>query len=127
MAHTISTGDDVIDSRDIQKRINELADMLAGIDDENRQNYVGEIVELMVWDALKEETEGAGWEYGIAFIREGYMEDYARETAEDIYGKELSESHWPFTCIDWEQATEEFKMDYSSIEIYGVDYWYREA
>lgn len=126
MSRTIGTSDDIIDSRDIQERIDELADMLADVEDEDRADYADEIEELRIWDELKKETEGAGWEYGIAFIRDSYFQQYAQDLAEDI-GAIDRNANWPLTHIDWAGAADDLKVDYSSVEIDGVDYWYREA
>lgn len=35
--------------------------------------------------------------------------------------QELSDSKWPFTCIDWEQAAKELNQDYTSIELRPLD------
>lgn len=121
MSRTISTADNYLDSRDIEERIQELEDMK-----EENELDEDEAAELEIWLALKAETEGEGWEYGINFIHESKTEDYARETAEDI-GAISADTAWPATCIDWERATNEFLMDYSSVEIDGETYYYREA
>lgn len=63
--------------------------------------------------------------YPVTLIRDSYFEDYARETADDLYGREMRNTHWPFNCIDWERAASELQTDYSSTEFDGVTYWYR--
>lgn len=118
----ITTNDDILDSRDIQERIDELNEMKEsneGIDEQDTE-------ELVIWEAVREETEGSGWNDGITFIQDDYFETYARDLAEDI-GAISRDTSWPCTCIDWEQATRELQMDYSSIKIDGTDYWYMEA
>ncbi len=62
--------------------------------------------------------------YAGAMICESHMQAYAQETAEDC-GLLNKESSWPYTCIDWEQATREFTMDYSAVEFEGVTYYVR--
>ena len=54
-------------------------------------------------------------------INDNYFEDYARDLADDIYG---IKDYWPFSCIDWEQAADELKSDYYSVEYDGETYWY---
>jgi hypothetical protein len=76
---------------------------------------------------LKEELEDSGWEYGITLIDTRDFKEYARELAEDLYGTELRDSNWPFTCIDWERAAHELTQDYSVITYGDDDYYYREA
>lgn len=83
--------------------------------------------ELKQLRSLAEDGEGyaSDWKYGAQLIRETYFETYARETADDLYGKELRDSQWPFSCIDWEQAAEELMQDYTSIEFGNVTYYVR--
>ncbi len=57
-------------------------------------------------------------------IPEDEFEDYARELAEDI-GAISKDTQWPATCIDWEQAANELRHDYSEVEVNGVTYLYR--
>lgn len=192
MTKEISNSDDVIDSRDIIERIEELEgketaitdakDVLAEItesDTERRETIQEQIDELNEiseenksnedvekWMALqlsiefdadnvteaREAVESAeedfdddereelkqlrslaedgdgyasDWKHGVQLIRESYFEEYAQETAEDLYGKELRDSVWPFSCIDWEQAAEELMQDYTSIEFGNVTYYVR--
>jgi hypothetical protein len=81
--------------------------------------------ELKVLKALAEECEGYGdWADGETLIRDSYFEGYAQELAEDCC-EMPRELHWPFTCIDWEAAADELKMDYTCVEYDGVDYWMR--
>ena len=75
------------------------------------------------WHDLKDvvrETEP----YGAEMIREDEFQDYARTLAEDI-GAIDDEARWPAHCIDWKRAADELSMDYSSVTIAGVDYYYR--
>lgn len=44
---------------------------------------------------------------------------YAEELAEELYGKELSDARWPFSCIDWEKAARELSYDYHTEEAPG--------
>lgn len=77
--------------------------------------------ELKLLQEIKEQGESfPDWDDGCALIAEGYFTDYARETAEDIYD---IKNHWPYTCIDWEQAAEELKVDYSTIEAGGYTFY----
>ncbi len=126
MNRTIVTSDDVLDSRDIQERIDELADMLADVEDEDRADYADEIDELRIWDELKKATDGAGWEYGIVLIRDSYFRQYSQDLAEDI-GAIDRNANWPLTHIDWAGAADDLRVDYTGVEIDGADYWYRDA
>lgn len=83
--------------------------------------------ELRLLRELAEEAEGyaSDWRHGETLIRESYFEDYARQTAEDLYGKELRDSVWPFSCIDWKEAARQLQQDYSGVEFGGVTYYVR--
>jgi hypothetical protein len=59
-------------------------------------------------------------------IHEDAFEDYARELAEDLHGKEIREASWPFDCIDWERAADELRADYTTVEIDGNTYYVRD-
>lgn len=115
---TITNRQDIIDSRDIIERIAEL-DSTEDLDDDER-------AELESLEAFAEEAKGyaADWEYGAAFIRDSYFEDYAQELAEDLDLVDTNAS-WPMNCIDWESAARHLKMDYTSIDFDGVTYWVR--
>ena len=84
--------------------------------------------------ALLDELDGGGgdeeWRgswYPITLIDDSFMEEYAKEFAEDIgaIGAIGRDMPWPTNCIDWKWAIDEFKMDYSTVEFDGRTYWYR--
>ncbi len=151
MANTIDNSLDIIDSRDVIERIDELeakrdaiteaeqeiADashcsaeeleaMECALADAEADFDEDERSELASLKALAEEASGyaADWQYGEALIRDTYFEDYAQELAEDI-GAIDSNATWPNNCIDWERATRELQMDYSAVEFDGITYWTR--
>ena len=151
-----SNTDDVIDSRDVIARIEELeserADLVEATsevetavneaatedDAEDAQTAHADAVtalaewhesdegkELETLKALADQCEGYGdWAHGETLIRESYFRDYAMELAEDcgMIPKDLA---WPCTCIDWEQACRELKMDYTEVDFDGVSYFMR--
>lgn len=132
---SIDNSEDIIDSRDVIKRIAELEsernDLVDSVDSgEEFQS------ELDLWDDdegmelksllnLASQCEGySDWEYGEALIRDSYFRDYAEQLADDI-GAINSEAHWPNNCIDWDKAARELQMDYMCVDFDGVDYWMR--
>lgn len=127
---TISNNDDVIDSRDVIARIEELEeerqdlldeDDAAGLEEWDTDN--GD--ELAALRALAEEASGSpDWEYGEALIRRSYFKEYAQELADDC-GMVPDNLSWPLTCIDWDQAARELEMDYFSVDFDGVEYLIR--
>lgn len=126
MARTISNRDDVIDSRDVIERIEELkderdtaalAEELTAWDEENGE-------ELAVLLALEEEAEGyaADWKYGEALIRDSHFREYAQQLAEDN-GEVRDDATWPHNCIDWDEAARQLQQDYTEVDFGGVAYW----
>ncbi len=122
---------DLIDSRDVIARIEELESELDALEAEEVvhsilewKNENGE--ELAALKALAEEASGyaADWQYGETLIRDSYFRDYAMQLADDI-GAIPSDLAWPCTCIDWDQAARELQMDYSAVEFNGITYWIR--
>ena len=142
MTTTISNIDDVIDSRDVIARIEELQndrelfgwsaneDQHEG-DEEARSKAWTEAneddaTELAALLALQEEAEGyaSDWKYGATLIADSYFATYAEELADDL-GLIPKDSRWPATCIDWERAADELKQDYTSVDFDGHTFWVR--
>jgi len=63
----------------------------------------------------------------ITLVCEYDFTEYAKELASDLGFMVNSENRWPYDHIDWKSAAEELKMDYSNIEIEGVEYLYQES
>lgn len=113
-------GQDIIDSRDVIARIEELE---SNLDTEDPDTDEAE--ELQALRALVDEAESTpDWKYGETLIRDSYFEEYAQELADDI-GAINADATWPNNCIDWERAARELQQDYFSVEFDGVTYWVR--
>lgn len=121
---SIDNADDVIDSRDVIARIEELESRTENPDDPEVE--AEEFAELMALRKLAEQCEGyaADWQHGETLIRDSYFKRYAMELADDI-GAINKDASWPNTCIDWDQAARELQMDYTSVDFDGVTYWIR--
>ena len=122
MPTTIDNTADVIDSRDIIARIEELRAQLeadGSLSDEDT-------AELLTLDALAKQGEdyAADWEYGETLIRDSYFKAYAQELAEAIGAVSVSD-RWPHTCIDWDKAASELQWDYTDVAFGSVTYWVR--
>jgi hypothetical protein len=132
MRREISNSDDIIDSRDVITRIEELRDEIESA--EIPDNEIGgpndsmdeKRAELATLEALAEETEGyaTDWRHGETLIRDSYFKDYAMQLAEDIGAIDRAAA-WPNSCIDWEQAARELQTDYTAVEFGDVTYWVR--
>jgi hypothetical protein len=129
----ISNSDNVIDSRDVIKRI----EALEGERDtwiESETELSGEAAEaawteanpdesseLKALKALESEAEGyCDWIHGANLIRDNYFVTYAQESTEDIAGEIPS-----WVVVDWEATAEGMQIDYTSVEFDGVTYWVR--
>jgi hypothetical protein len=126
----IDNNQDLLDSRGVIARIEELTDSINAYENpegnlEAHDAMVDEKEELKELQALAEQCESYGdWEHGETLIRESYFKDYAQELAEDI-GAIDRNAKWPNTCIDWDQAARELKMDYTEVDFGGVAYLMR--
>lgn len=116
---------DIIDVRDMIARFEYLEgqNLSRGEEEWDERKALRAVLDELEGQGGDEQWRGA-W-YPITLIADSYLEDYARETADDLYGAEMRAAHWPFSYIDWEAATDAFRMDYTSIEIDGLTYWYR--
>ena len=121
--NTITNSDDIIDLRDVIERFEQLED-----DSELHSAHQAEYLAL---EELLKDCRGCGgdeqWRgdwYPITLIRYSYFKDYAQQLADDIgaIGKDVQ---WPHTCIDWDQAARELRMDYTAVEFNGITYWTR--
>lgn len=148
---TIDNNQDILDSRDVIARFEELESErdAAKVDDLNAKLEEGETRDTSGdwtaecgiafsddWDedreteyqALKSLIDEADcspdWHHGGTLIRDSYFEDYARQLAEDLGLLEKCDQ-WPATCIDWECAADELKQDYFNVDFDGVEYWLR--
>jgi hypothetical protein len=121
---SIDNTEDIIDSRDVIARIEELEGEKAGADTLDMD--WGEIdAELATLRKLAEQGEGSpDWPHGEALVRDSHFEAYARQLAEDIDALPPNRS-WPLNCIDWEAAAEALQQDYFDVDFDGVTYWVR--
>jgi hypothetical protein len=149
MADTIDNSADIIDVRDIIARVEELEserETLQDTADDTGETDDDRIAALNALEAFDKGEDGAeareleafladmkgyggdeqwrGDWYPVTLIRDSYFREYAQDLAEDI-GAINADATWPNNCIDWDRATRELRMDYTSVEYGGVTYWYR--
>jgi hypothetical protein len=118
MSKEINNYDDVIDSRDVIERVEEL-------ENSSEELNTDELAELLTLQTLAEEAScSPDWKYGETLIRDSYFKEYAQELAEEC-GMVPDNLKWPNTCIDWTQAAWELKQDYMSVDFDGEEYWIR--
>jgi hypothetical protein len=141
---TIENTEDVIDSRDVVARIDELKDQLEAeheaqettlsfeywLQDENNSQNPDDITEYRALLALADEAEDSpDWIHGETLIRRSYFVDYIAELINDCYEmpKEMNSGQWPYRhmTIDYEAAANEAEQDYISVDFDGVEYLIR--
>lgn len=118
----VDNSQDILDSRDIIARIEELeaqkADEHGDFDDYADQD------ELDALYKLAEEAEYiADWEHGETLIRDSYFEEYAEELAVDcgyVDGDKII-----YNYIDWSRWARDVQQDYTALDFDGVTYWAR--
>lgn len=121
----MNINDDIIDSRDVIARIEELEALGDECEETGEPMDEDDAAELAALRDFAEEASAVSdWQYGEQFIRDSYFEEYAQQLADDI-GAIPDDAAWPLTCIDWERAARELRMDYTSYELAGVTYWAR--
>jgi hypothetical protein len=118
----ITNSEDIIDSRDVIARIEELES-----DAEADRLAEGEAGELAALKALAAEAEGysADWSHGEVLIRDSYFKEHAQQLADDIGAVNAAQT-WPNNCIDWDKAARELQQDYTPVEFGDVTYWIRD-
>jgi hypothetical protein len=133
----ISNLDDVIDSRDVIARIEELREEIKEIEGEDfdaAKVAIGEIddpvpgelrEELTKLEALAAEASGYApdWEHGETLIRDSYFTDYAEELCKDCGALPRDIPH--YIEIDWEKTADNIRVDYTEVDYDGVSYWIR--
>lgn len=104
----IDNTQDIIDSREIIERIDELQ------------------CELDILKSLEEEASTSpDWSHGEPLIHENYFVDYCKELCEDI-GYISDNLPWYIANhIDWDGVAEELEEDYIKLDFDGETYFIR--
>jgi hypothetical protein len=153
MSRDISNNENVVDSRDIISRIEELRDEIsaeAEVDDkeaeilnewlddqeteypefpEGSPTLTGAIRELCdeyrILKELESEAEGyaSDWKFGETLIRDTYWVEYCEELCKDI--GDLPKKIPAYIEIDWEKTAENIKADYTELDWDGAKYYIR--
>lgn len=143
MNRDIDNSQDILDSRDIIARIEELEEYRNDLFEEKGWT-VGEIqptengdwlewvhseecTELSLLLDLQDELEGYcdDWRYGVTLIRDSYWPDYAEELCKDLGYLQNDLPDFIKDNIDWEKVAEDLQVDYTSADFDGVTYWAR--
>jgi hypothetical protein len=121
MEQTISKHDDVIDSRDVIARIEELE----GYWEEYGELDIIDALELSeLWELAEEGESLPDWPYGETLIHDKYFTEYAEQLAYDI-GAVSPNNAWPVSEINWNAAAEALLQDYMQISWGDETFWIR--
>ncbi len=117
MTNTISNDDNIIDSRDVIARIEELEACDGDLDEWDAD-------ELTALKHLQEQAEGSpDWLHGEMIINESYFTEYIEELITDCYDDIPNHKHsgWPYNhmTLDYEAAAGEAKQDYMEVDFNG--------
>ena len=134
MSKNIPTpGDDVIDSRDIIARLEELREELDDLESENENGSMDEAIrewhddnddEYIPLVKLAEECEWYGdWEHGETLIHRSIFVEYCIDMIQDI--GDLPKNIPSYIEIDWEKTAANLEADYMSVDFDGHEYLIR--
>lgn len=130
---SIDNTDDIIDSRDIIERIEELRQMRSEMLEEARETGCAkgtwetteEAEELCALVALAKEAEpeSSDWTHGATLIARSYFIEYVQDLLADIGDVPRNLPH--YIEIDWEATARNIEADYVTIDFDGVEYLIR--
>ena len=114
--------DQIMDSREISDRIDELqdTDINEVLSDEDHS-------ELQLLRALQEAFQNYGdWDHGDSVIPEACFVEYISDIIDECYEIKKS-SDWPYRhmTLDYEAAADEAKQDYTTCDHEGETYYFR--
>jgi hypothetical protein len=124
----IRNSEDILDSRDIEQRLTYLDEFLEESYSCKLSDGEAKVKEELEQErnelqAFKDEVDSGEWDMGLTLIHEDYFEDYAKEQANSTI-RDFNEYHWPFNCIDWEEAAEQLQQDYSEADFGSSTYYF---
>lgn len=127
MYTTVTNSENIIDSRDVIERLGELETELEylregemEVDEDVQEEY-----DMLRAFADEGEMNCEDWDHGEMLIHESYFTEYAEELAQDLYGADIVDAVWPYNHIDWDEAAEALKQDYSELDFGGQTYYAR--
>jgi hypothetical protein len=131
MTHELDLAADIVGVRDIIDRVEEIEDAAGDTaDPEWKAANPDDAEELAkLWDILNnlagyggDEQFRGDW-YPGTLIRDSYFEDYCRDMLEDCGYIPRDLPEW--IELDYEATALNMRVDYASIDIDDVTYWYR--
>lgn len=118
MTNTIDNTQDVIDSRDIIERIEELQSLL----DCGEEIDLDLLEELEVLKELQEQCSSCDdWQYGETLIHRDYFETYMDDMVADCYETPKDMPYWMTITLDYDAL----EQDYTSVSFNGQEFLIR--
>lgn len=129
MKNSIDNSMNVIDSRDIIDRLEELeSDYSIHIEEGGKDEEFDDMDELVSLRKLLDEwSDNSEWQYGAFFVRDSYWTDYCEELVKDIGDIPDNLPGYIENNIDWDGVAEDLQADYSDYDFDGVTYWCRDC
>lgn len=121
MTKPIDLTADMIDIRDIIERIEEFEDGTIEAPDDVERRILYSIMDEIRGNGGDEQWRG-DW-YPVTLIASSYFTEYAQELVSDV--GDLPRALPSYIEIDWEATARNVRMDYSSVDIGGLTYYYR--
>lgn len=125
--NTIDNTQDIIDVRDVIERVETLEDECDPTSVLATNITRAELKRLRT---LLEDLKGRGGDeqwcgdwYPVTLIRRSYWVKYVQELLEDC--GEIPRNLPHYIAIDWDATASNIKVDYSSVDVGGVEYLYR--
>lgn len=126
-------GDNVIDSRDIIARLEELQEELDDLESENENGSMDEAIRewhddnddeyIPLVKLVKECESCADWQYGETLIHRRIFVDYCRERCVDC--EYIPENLPAWIEIDWQKTADNMEQDYTTVDFDGHEYLIR--
>lgn len=116
MSEALNDGRHYLDSREVEERIEELT--LLAQDDAITCDEEEELEQLCsVRDEVRDYGYEGVWEDGVLLVHDNAFEEYAEDSARDLGLINSETEGWPFRHIDWTEAAEELKQDFTQLNI----------
>jgi hypothetical protein len=116
-------GSDIVDLQDVINRYDEIIATPVDEREEWDEDFMAAVFEL------KEQLFAPLGDYARnepTMIVDSYFEEYAQELAVELgFIDRNNIDEWPCSCIDWEDAAEQLKNDYTEVTFGGYTYYVR--
>lgn len=129
----IDNNQDIIDSRDIIERLEELdsehIDWLTEEDGRVSEDWEHSEEFEALRDLAEQAESSPDWQYGEALIRDTYFTEYTKDMIEDCYHETVGQldniPSFIAVSVDWEETADNCMADYIEVNYSGATYYIR--